>query len=186
MKKVSFVVITLFMLSACSPNNNSQQGTDVLRDNRNSTQNIVNNNQGINITRTNTGNITNGNTTAPTGNDSNREERVTQVVNESTRYVGQKMDGDTLVRKVMSHVGFHGFDVRNPYWKVVNYQHDAQPGDILHLDSNGDGEVDEHAILLDNGTIIHSNSDGIVEMINIDNHPDLPNKVIHVQRVIKH
>lgn len=189
MKKIVLVVFTLFLLSACAPNNNNQLGTDVPRDNRNPTTNIVNNgrnNQGVHITRTNTGDVTNRNTAAPSGVGTNRDEQVAQIVNNSTAYVGQKMNGDTFIRRVFSHVNFHGFDVRNPYLKAINYEHDAQPGDILHLDVNGDGVVDQHAIMLDNGTIIHSNTDGIIEITDISNQPDLQNKVIHVQRVIRH
>lgn len=190
MKKIVSVIFTLLLISACSANNNNQLGTEVPRENRNPTVNIVNNernNQGYNITRTNTAGQTDHNdSTRALGTGTNREERVQQIVNESTRYVGQKMDGDQFIRQVYTHVGYSGFDVKNPYLKAINYEHDAQPGDILHIDLNGDGVVDHHAIMLDNGTIIHSNADGIVEITDVTNQPQWQDHIIHVQRVVKH
>lgn len=177
------IAATLVLLTACNNNNNNQFGAGD-RTYTPDTTNVANtprNNQDQNFQRLSTGNTHGPNGVARGDVGQAGDDRVARIINSSQQYLGQKMNETTFVERAVKNAGYMDFDLRNPYKKIINYVQDMQPGDVLHLDKNGDGHVDHYAILLSDTEIIHANDDGIVEITDLANESNWT--VVHVQRV---
>ncbi len=186
MKRIVVVVSALFLLSACSSNNRDMGFETPRGDQQQSmkTSNREHRDIGLNLESLNHAEPISNDAIVPSEPDIEREETVHRIVDESEKYLGQKMDDSTFITQVFDKVGITGITLNHT---LPDGREDVstniQPGDIIYFDLDGDGRVDHHAIKLGNGDIIHSYTDGKVRITDMIKAPEWKRKIVYAKRV---
>lgn len=204
MKRLWIISTILLLISACSANNNNEYGQSIQPQSQigqtgqsqvgqsQTRQTRINynmdrrgNDVGLGLDKLGITDQFSAEEMVPSEPDMDREAKVHEIVAESERYVGQKMDEFKYVQQVFSKAGYDGVVINYSDLSKVGQvaKEKMQPGDILYFDLNGDRKVDHHAIKLGNGEIIHVNGDGKVQITDILQEPEWKQKIVHVQRV---